>query len=271
MTSSAPAPCHPPRPAGDAAPVIEVADLVKVYGTGDNAVTALRGVSFAIRQGEFVSIMGQSGSGKSTLLHVLACLHRPTGGRYLFEGRAIEELDDRELSALRGRRIGMVFQRFNLLPAENIMVNAELPLVYARVAPAERRRRSTAALSAMGLGERLEHLPTQLSGGQLQRAAIARALVADPAVILADEPTGNLDSESGRLVMGIFRSLHRMGRTVIQVTHDREKAIYADRILHIKDGRLDREETVENPVQEMAAGIDLSYLAHEADGEDDGA
>jgi putative ABC transport system ATP-binding protein len=139
------APCHPAAPAG-AEPVIEVRDLVKVYGSGDNQVTALRGVSFVIRRGEFVSIMGQSGSGKSTLLHVLACLHRPTGGRYLFEGRAIEELGDVELSALRGRRIGMVFQRFNLLPAENIMVNAELPLVYARFAPEERRRRSKAAL-----------------------------------------------------------------------------------------------------------------------------
>ncbi len=242
-------------------PVIEVEDLTKVYGAGDNRVTALKGVSFAIRRGEFVSIMGQSGSGKSTLLHVLACLHRPSAGRYIFEGRAIEELGDVELSALRGRRIGMVFQRFNLLPGENIMVNAEMPLVYARVPAAERRRRSRAALTAMGLGDRLEHLPTQLSGGQLQRAAIARALVTDPAVILADEPTGNLDSESGRLVMGIFRALHRMGRTVIQVTHDREKGVYADRILHIKDGLLDREELVENPVQGTADGLDLSYLA----------
>jgi len=246
--------------------VIEIADLVKVYGTGDSQVTALRGVSFAIRRGEFVSIMGQSGSGKSTLLHVLACLHRPTAGRYVFEGRAVETLGDVELSALRGRRIGMVFQRFNLLPAENIMVNAELPLVYARIPPGERVRRARSALTAMGLGDRLTHLPTQLSGGQLQRAAIARALVTDPAVILADEPTGNLDSESGQLVMGIFRALHRMGRTVIQVTHDREKAIYADHILHIKDGRLDREETVANPVEGTADGLDLSYLSREPGG-----
>jgi putative ABC transport system ATP-binding protein len=246
--------------------VIEITDLVKVYGTGDSRVTALRGVSFTIRRGEFVSIMGQSGSGKSTLLHVLACLHRPTAGRYVFEGRAVETLGDVELSALRGRRIGMVFQRFNLLPAENILVNAELPLVYARVSAAERVRRAGAALSAMGLGDRLAHLPPQLSGGQLQRAAIARALVTDPAVILADEPTGNLDSDSGQLVMGIFRALHRLGRTVIQVTHDREKAIYADRILHIKDGRLDREETVENPVEGTADGLDLSYLEKEAGG-----
>jgi putative ABC transport system ATP-binding protein len=222
-------------------------------------------VSFTIRRGEFVSIMGQSGSGKSTLLHVLACLHRPTAGRYVFEGRAVETLGDVELSALRGRRIGMVFQRFNLLPAENILVNAELPLVYARIPPGERVRRAQAALTAMGLGDRLTHLPTQLSGGQLQRAAIARALVTDPAVILADEPTGNLDSESGQLVMGIFRALHRMGRTVIQVTHDREKAIYADHILHIKDGRLDKEETVENPVEGTADGLDLSYLENRAE------
>ena len=167
---------------------------------------------------------------------------------------------DSQVTALRGRRIGMVFQRFNLLPAENVLVNVELPLVYARAAPDERRRRAEAALAAMGLGDRLEHLPTQLSGGQLQRAAIARALVTDPAVVLADEPTGNLDSESGRLVMGIFRALHRLGRTVIQVTHDPEKARYADRILHIKDGRLDREERVAEPITEQAGDVDLAYL-----------
>ena len=249
----------------DSPAVIEAVELAKSYGSGDNVVPALRGVSFAIRRGEFVSIMGQSGSGKSTLLHVLACLHRPTAGRYIFEGRPVEVLSDRELSLVRGRRIGMVFQRFNLLPAENLLVNVELPLVYARVSPAERRRRAEAVLAAMGLGDRLGHLPAQLSGGQLQRAAIARALVTDPALILADEPTGNLDSESGKLVMGIFRALHRMGRTIVQVTHDREKAIYADRILHILDGRLDREETVENPVEGVTDGLDLSYLAPRAD------
>ncbi len=240
--------------------LVEVIDAAKSYGSGSGEVLALAGVSFTVRSGEFVSIMGQSGSGKSTLLHVLACLHRPTSGRYLLEGRAIEELSDRELSRLRGRRIGMVFQRFNLLSADDILANVQMPLVYMRLPAAERRRRAEAALCALGLGDRMAHLPTQLSGGQLQRAAIARALVTDPAIILADEPTGNLDSDSGLAVMDIFRALHRKGRTVIQVTHDREKAVYADRILHIKDGLLDGEELIENPTQGAGGNVDLSYL-----------
>jgi len=247
--------------ANDSEALIRATDLGKSYGSGDSVVAALRGVSFTIARGEFASIMGQSGSGKSTLLHVLACLHRPSFGHYYFEGQPIEHFSDRQLSALRGRRIGMVFQRFNLLPAENILANVELPLVYMRVEPAERRRRAAAALAAMGLADRMDHLPAELSGGQIQRAAIARALVADPAVILADEPTGNLDSESGRIVMGIFRALHRLGRTIVQVTHDRDKAIFADRILHLKDGLLDREEPVENPVEGSPDGVDLSYLS----------
>jgi putative ABC transport system ATP-binding protein len=241
-------------------PPVRIDEVTKAYGTGDNQVLALAGVSFEVQRGEFVSIMGQSGSGKSTLLHVLALLHRPTSGSYVLEGRPVEELGDRDLSQLRGRRIGMVFQRFNLLPAEDLRVNVQLPLVYMRVPPAERRRRAEAVLRAMGLGDRMHHLPPQLSGGQLQRAAIARALITDPAIILADEPTGNLDSESGRVVMGIFRALHRLGRTVIQVTHDREKAVYADRILNIMDGKLAGEETVEDPTEGDPAGVDLSYL-----------
>ena len=240
--------------------LVEVVEATKTYGSGTGEVLALAGVSFTVCRGEFVSIMGQSGSGKSTLLHVLACLHRPTSGRYILEGRAVEELSDRELSRLRGRRIGMVFQRFNMLSADDILTNVQLPLVYMRVPPSERRRRAEAALNALGLGERTTHLPTQLSGGQIQRAAIARALVTDPAIVLADEPTGNLDSESGLAVMDIFRALHRKGRTVIQVTHDREKAIYADRILHIKDGLIDDEEFIENPTQGGAGAVDLSYL-----------
>ena len=242
------------------APLVQAIDLVKYYGSGQNRVLALDQVSFTIGSGEFTSIMGQSGSGKSTLLHILACLHRPTSGRYVLEGRPVDELGDRELSRLRGQRVGMVFQRFNLLSAENVLANVEMPLVYMRIPPEERQRRSGAVLQAMGLADRGHHLPTELSGGQLQRAAIARALVADPAIILADEPTGNLDSESGRAVMGIFRALHRKGRTIIQVTHDREKAVYADRILHIKDGRLDGEEVIDNPTEGLASNVDLSYL-----------
>jgi putative ABC transport system ATP-binding protein len=219
--------------------VIEAVDLAKSYGTGDNVVPALRGVSFVIRRGEFVSIMGQSGSGKSTLLHVLACLHRPTAGHYIFEGRPVEILSDRELSLVRGRRIGMVFQRFNLLPAETLLVNVELPLVYARVPPAERRRRAMAVLSAMGLADRLRHLPPQLSGGQLQRAAIARALVADPAVILADEPTASLDTERGKAVMDLLRRLGReRNAAVIIVTHDERMVEGFDRVYRMLDGRI---------------------------------
>ncbi len=240
--------------------VVQAIDVVKTYGSGDNQVTALKGVSFSVRRGEFVSIMGKSGSGKSTLLHVLGLLHQPTAGSYVLDGRAVEELNDRELSRLRGNSVGMVFQRFNLLPADDLLTNVQLPLVYMREAPAARRRKAEAVLTAMGLGDRLTHLPTQLSGGQLQRAAIARALITDPAIILADEPTGNLDSESGLVVMGIFRALHRLGRTVIQVTHDREKALYADRILMIKDGYLAGEEVVEDPTKGDATGVDLSYL-----------
>jgi len=240
--------------------VVSIREVTKVYGGVDNRVMALAGVSFDVRRGEFLSIMGQSGSGKSTLLHILGLLHKPTDGDYFLEDRVIAELGDRELSRLRGRRIGMVFQRFNLLPADDILTNVQLPLVYMRVPPGERRRRAEAVLSAMDLGDRMSHLPTQLSGGQLQRAAIARALITDPAIILADEPTGNLDSESGKVVMGIFRGLHRLGRTVIQVTHDREKAVYADRILNIRDGLLAGEEVLDNPTQGDAAGVDLSYL-----------
>jgi len=244
----------------DSSSVVRVIEVVKTYGSGDSRVTALKGVSFEVRRGEFVSIMGQSGSGKSTLLHVLGLLHKPTSGSYVLDDRAVEKLSDRELSRLRGSRVGMVFQRFNLLPADTLLTNVQLPLVYMHEAPGVRRRKAAAVLSAMGLGERLTHLPTQLSGGQLQRAAIARALITDPAIILADEPTGNLDSESGGAVMGIFRALHRMGRTVIQVTHDREKALYADRILIIKDGYLAGEEVVESPTEGDASGVDLSYL-----------
>jgi putative ABC transport system ATP-binding protein len=244
----------------DGRSVVLIRGVSKNYGSGFNQIKALRGVSFEVGRGEFVSIMGQSGSGKSTLLHVLALLHKPTAGSYLLAGRAVEQLNDRELSRLRGSSVGMVFQRFNLLPADTILTNVQLPLVYMRVQPSVRHRKAKAVLAAMGLADRSGHLPSQLSGGQLQRAAIARALVTDPQIVLADEPTGNLDSESGLAVMGIFRALHRLGRTVIQVTHDREMALYADRILHIKDGLLAGEESVENPTQGNLTGVDLSYL-----------
>ncbi len=229
--------------------VIRAEGLRKVYGSGDWAVEALADISLEVRKGEFVSIMGASGSGKSTLLHLLGCLHRPTGGVYELDGIHIEGLDDAKLSRIRNRKIGIVFQQFNLLGHENALDNVALPLVYAEVSRADRDRRAMEMLDRLGLADRATHRPSELSGGQQQRAAIARALVNNPAIVLADEPTGNLDSDSGMEIMSIFQKLHSAGRTVIQVTHDREKAEYSDRIIHVRDGRVEREEIVENPRQ----------------------
>lgn len=236
-----------PAPPGDGAPVIRVVDLEKVYGRGAAEVTALSGVSLEVWPGEFVSIMGASGSGKSTLIHVLGCLHKPTEGRYELDGQSVVALPDRELSRLRNAKIGVVFQRHNLLPHEDIVSNAALPLVYARVDARERQRRAGELLVRLGLGDRLRHRPSELSGGQEQRVAIARALINSPAVILADEPTGSLDSETGLEIMAILQKLNRSGRTIIQVTHDREKAEFAGRIVNLHDGKIEREETVESP------------------------
>ncbi len=227
--------------------VIHVRGLVKIYGRGDAAVHALRGVDLDVNEGEFVSIMGQSGSGKSTLLHVLACLHKATEGEYKLRGRRIDELDDRALSAIRSHEVGVVFQKFNLLPQENIVHNVELPLVYAGAPRKERRRRAVQALKAMGLGHRLSHRPTELSGGEDQRVAIARALVGGPQVILADEPTGNLDSQTSEEIMAIFRQLNRKGKTIVMITHSLEVAKCANRIVRLRDGRNLSEEQVTEP------------------------
>jgi putative ABC transport system ATP-binding protein len=231
------------------ATVIEVRDLTKVYSHDAGEVPALNGVSFEVRQGEFVSIMGQSGSGKSTLLHVIGCLHKPTAGTYRLDGVNVADLDDQELSRLRNAKIGFVFQKFNLLAHEDILENVALPLVYASVPRSQRLKHARRMLEQLGLGDRLAHNPAELSGGQSQRVAIARALVTEPAVILADEPTGNLDSRTGGEIMALFQQLHHEGRTIVQVTHDREKAEYSQRILHIKDGLIDREEIVAEPRQ----------------------
>jgi putative ABC transport system ATP-binding protein len=216
--------------------VIEVCDLTKTYGKEGSAVHALRGISVQVRRGEFVSIMGQSGSGKSTLLHVLGCLHRASGGKYMLDGVEVTTLEDRELSAVRNQKIGFVFQKFNLLSQEDIVENVALPLVYAGVRRVERLEVARRVLHVVGLGDRLHHRPYELSGGQSQRVAIARALVTEPAVILADEPTGNLDSRTGAEIMAVFQKLHESGRTIVQVTHDREKAEYSERIIMLKDG-----------------------------------
>jgi len=237
--------------------VIRAEGLRKVYGSGDWAVEALADVSLEVRRGEFVSIMGASGSGKSTLLHVLGCLHRPTAGVYELDGIHVEGLADAELSRLRNRKIGVVFQQFNLLGHEIALDNVALPLVYAGVGRADRERRAMEMLKRLGLGDRATHRPSELSGGQQQRAAIARALVNNPAIVLADEPTGNLDSDSGMEIMAIFQKLHSAGRTIIQVTHDREKAEYSERIIHVRDGRIEREEEVEEPRRAPEIDLDM--------------
>jgi len=220
----------------------ELSGVRKVYrsGTGRRtvAVEALRGIDLTIAEGEFLAIMGPSGSGKSTLLHILGLLDRPTEGRYRLLGRDVTELDEAEAARVRNRTIGFVFQAFFLLPRASALKNVELPLVYRGVPKRERRRQAEAALAAVGLADRLDHLPSELSGGQKQRVAIARALVQEPAILLADEPTGNLDSQSGEEVMALFGELHRQGRTVVVITHEREVAAHARRVVLMRDGRI---------------------------------
>lgn len=218
--------------------VIEVEGVTKVYRMGLVEVHALREVGFTVRRGEFVVVRGPSGSGKSTLLNILGCLDRPTSGSYRLEGQAVGRLGDRALARTRNCRIGFVFQTFNLLPRLSSLGNVMLPLVYGDGQRRARRGRARAALEAVGLGDRLNHRPNELSGGERQRVAVARALVTDPAILLADEPTGNLDSVTGQEVMALLSSLHAQGRIIILVTHDAEVARYAQRTLWMQDGRL---------------------------------
>jgi putative ABC transport system ATP-binding protein len=218
--------------------LIEMSELTRVYDLGPQQIFALRGVNLIIEPGEYVAIMGPSGSGKSTLMNVIGCLDTPTSGSYLLDGVPVETLNDDELAQIRNKKIGFVFQTFNLLARTTALQNVELPLVYAKVSRAERRELAEQALVAVGLGDRMNHQPNELSGGQRQRVAIARALVNKPSLLLADEPTGNLDSQTGREILDLFHELHERGNSIIMVTHEDDVAREARRIIHIKDGRV---------------------------------
>jgi putative ABC transport system ATP-binding protein len=217
-------------------PVIRVERLVRTYAMGQSRVRALRGVSLTIERGEHVAIMGPSGSGKSTLMNMLGCLDSPTSGRYLLDGTDVSALDEDALSDLRNRKIGFVFQGFNLVPRISALANVELPLIYAGLSRGARRHRAARALQAVGMGDRADHGSNELSGGQQQRVAIARAIVTNPALVLADEPTGNLDSRSTEDVLAIFEELNESGRTVVTITHEDDVAAHADRLVRLADG-----------------------------------
>jgi putative ABC transport system ATP-binding protein len=221
--------------------LIQTNDLWKTYQMGTEEVHALRGVSIGIERGEYVAIMGPSGSGKSTLMNLIGCLDTPTKGTYMLNGKQAGLMNDDELARIRNEEIGFVFQTFNLLPRATALHNVELPLIYAGITSKTRRERATQALEKVELGNRMHHKPNELSGGQRQRVAIARALVNNPSILLADEPTGNLDSKTGVEIMGVFQKLHDAGNTIILVTHEPDVAAYAQRAIHIRDGQVEKD------------------------------
>jgi putative ABC transport system ATP-binding protein len=225
-----------------AGPIIHTEDLWRTYQMGSEEIHALRGVSFEIQPGEYVAVMGPSGSGKSTLMNLIGCLDTPSKGRYVLRGKVVSEMNDDELAAIRNREIGFVFQTFNLLPRATALHNVELPLVYAGIPKEKRIELAKRAIERVDLTERMTHKPNELSGGQRQRVAIARALVMDPSILLADEPTGNLDSATGEEIMKLFEKLHEKGHTIILVTHERDIADHAHRTIHIRDGRIESDE-----------------------------
>ena len=228
------------RPVGPI--VIDIENITKDYVMGEEIVRALRGVSLQIHTNEYIAVMGPSGSGKSTLMNMLGCLDTPTSGRYEFNGKNVAEMDDDELAAIRNREIGFVFQTFNLLPRSTSLRNVELPLIYAGMDAEAREERATQALIDVGLGDRIHHKPNELSGGQRQRVAIARALVNKPSILLADEPTGNLDSKTGEEIMALLEDLYHRGNTIILVTHERDIAAHARRTVHLRDGLIESDE-----------------------------
>jgi putative ABC transport system ATP-binding protein len=225
--------------------LIETVDLWKTYVMGSEEIHALRGVSIAIERGEYVAIMGPSGSGKSTLMNLIGCLDTPSKGSYLLNGKQVSQMNDNELARIRNEEIGFVFQTFNLLPRATALHNVELPLIYAGEKSKARRERAAHALEKVGLADRMDHRPNELSGGQRQRVAIARALVNDPSILLADEPTGNLDSATGNEIMGLFEALWDTGQTIVLVTHEPDIAAHAHRQIHLLDGKIERDERTE--------------------------
>jgi len=242
-------------------PLIEVENLSRDYRMGDHVVHALIDLTVTINEGEFIAIMGPSGSGKSTTMHLIGCLDQPTGGRYVLAGEDVSQMGPDGLADVRNRLIGFVFQSFNLLPRASALANVELPMMYAQAPRRERLAAAEDALEAVGLGDRMDHLPTQLSGGQMQRVAIARSIVNKPQLLLADEPTGALDSRTGVEILALFQRLNRDGITVVVVTHDENVARHANRILRFSDGRMVEDETVSNPIQADAELLDRSQNA----------
>src|SRR5207237_3046496 len=242
------------RPLGPV--VIDIENITKDYVMGEEIVRALRGVSLQIRRNEYLAVMGPSGSGKSTLMNMLGCLDTPTSGRYEFNGKNVAEMDDNELAEIRNREIGFVFQTFNLLPRSTSLRNVELPLIYAGINPEKREEMAVHALQEVGLADRMNHKPNELSGGQRQRVAIARALVNNPSIILADEPTGNLDSKTGGEIMGVMETLYQRGHTIILVTHEADIARHARRTVHLRDGLIESDDYL--PLMESEFAISSS-------------
>ncbi|WP_456425098.1 ABC transporter ATP-binding protein [Rhodocaloribacter sp.] len=242
-------------------PLIELIDITKVYQMGTQEVHALAGVSLTVYPNEYIAVMGPSGSGKSTMMNIIGCLDVPTTGDYILNGQHVSEMTDDELAEVRNKEIGFVFQTFNLLPRVNCLQNVELPLIYSGLRRRERREMAERALRNVGLGDRITHKPNELSGGQRQRVAVARALVNNPSLLLADEPTGNLDTRTGEEILRLFETLYRKGNTIMIVTHEAEIAKHARRIVRLRDGRIEHDEPVPHPV---LAGLDLATLEAEA-------